>query len=251
MHGTECPYWDLVSLNLQVDSPPFAATVAAAAGLSSAIPGRPGLPPIGFNSEKGLQLFIFLSLPFFLSPWMFNSWHCCKTTLCETSGRREEVCTKYHNTSVPLSVCCLISLAVLCHVFSSYSPTHFLSPSLSLSALGKETIRALYCHIFAFLPPSLPSSLSPFPPLPIPSLLPSPSLSLLSPSSLPSPLCPWWWYTMACTQTLHAGELCTKSLLNLHPLCPHVQGDYARHYHHYCSNMGERGLTTLMWSGGL
>ena len=35
-------------LNPQVDSPPFAVTVAAVA-LSTAIPGRPGLPPIGSN----------------------------------------------------------------------------------------------------------------------------------------------------------------------------------------------------------
>ena len=38
------------TLNPQVDIPPFAATVVvAAAVLSTAIPGRPGLPLIGFN----------------------------------------------------------------------------------------------------------------------------------------------------------------------------------------------------------
>ena len=37
-------------LNPQVDSPLFAATVVAAA-LSTAIPGRPGLPPIGFKRD--------------------------------------------------------------------------------------------------------------------------------------------------------------------------------------------------------
>ena len=36
------------SLNPQVDSPQFAVTVAAAA-LSTAIPGRSSLPPIGFK----------------------------------------------------------------------------------------------------------------------------------------------------------------------------------------------------------
>ena len=36
-------------LNPQIDRPPFAATVTAAV-LSTAKPGRPGLPPTGFNS---------------------------------------------------------------------------------------------------------------------------------------------------------------------------------------------------------
>ena len=36
-------------LNPQVESPLFAATVVAAAVLSTAIPGRPSLPPIGFK----------------------------------------------------------------------------------------------------------------------------------------------------------------------------------------------------------
>ena len=38
-------------LNPQFDSPLFAAAVAGAA-LSTAIPGRLGLPPIGFNKHK-------------------------------------------------------------------------------------------------------------------------------------------------------------------------------------------------------